>query len=186
MARIRVRLGSESVFSFNQNRRSAWPGARSRRVPGNEDISLIQVSVGEGVSTTAVAGDIIRLMRTRRHLSPTEQDDFRVNDMTQISSMLTGTTETLTALLSAVAADSLLVGGIGIMNIMLVSVTERTREIGIRLAVGATETEVLLQFLVEAVALSSSGGLLGIALAMITSYECARARRTRSGSLARL
>ncbi len=147
--------------------------ALQRRVTGNENVSLIQVSVEEGVSTTAVAGDITRLMRTRRHLAATEQDDFRVNDMTQISSMLTGTTETLTALLSAVAAVSLLVGGIGIMNIMLVSVTERTREIGIRLAVGAMETEVLLQFLVEAVALSSFGGFLGIALAMITSYVLA-------------
>jgi putative ABC transport system permease protein len=147
--------------------------ALQRRVTGNENISLIQVSVADGVSTTAVASDITRLMRARRHLSATEQDDFRVNDMTQISSMLTGTTETLTALLSAVAAVSLLVGGIGIMNIMLVSVTERTREIGIRLAVGAMETEVLLQFLVEAVALSSFGGLLGIALAMITSYVLA-------------
>jgi putative ABC transport system permease protein len=144
--------------------------ALQRRVTGNEYVSLIQVSVQDGVSTSAVASDITRLMRARRHLSATEPDDFRVNDMTQISSMLTGTTETLTALLSAVAAVSLLVGGIGIMNIMLVSVTERTREIGIRLAVGALETEVLLQFLVEAVALSSLGGLLGIALAMIASY----------------
>jgi putative ABC transport system permease protein len=147
--------------------------ALQRRVTGNENVSLIQVSVQDGVSTTAVASDITRLMRARRHLSATERDDFRVNDMTQISSMLTGTTETLTALLSAVAAVSLLVGGIGIMNIMLVSVTERTREIGIRLAVGAMETEVLLQFLVEAVALSSFGGLLGIALAMIKSYVLA-------------
>ncbi len=113
-------------------------------------------------------------MRERRHLAPTERDDFRVNDMTQISSMLTGTTQTLTALLSAVAAVSLLVGGIGIMNIMLVSVTERTREIGIRLAIGAMETEVLLQFLVEAVALSSFGGLVGIALALVTSLVAAR------------
>jgi putative ABC transport system permease protein len=147
--------------------------ALQRRITGNENVSQIQVSVQDGVSTSAVAGDITRLMRVRRHVSPGEQDDFRVNDMTQISSILTGTTETLTALLSAVAAVSLLVGGIGIMNIMLVSVTERTREIGIRLAVGAMETDVLLQFLVEAVALSSFGGLLGIAVAMITSYMLA-------------
>jgi len=148
--------------------------ALHRRVTGNENVSLLQVWVADGVSTTAVTADIVRLMRARRHLAPTERDDFRVNDMTQISSMLTGTTQTLTALLSAVAAVSLLVGGIGIMNIMLVSVTERTREIGIRLAVGAMETEVLLQFLVEAVALSSFGGLVGIALALVTSFVAAR------------
>jgi putative ABC transport system permease protein len=144
-----------------------------RRITGNENVNLIQVSVASGVSTSAVSADIARLMRARRHLGPTERDDFRVNDMTQISSMLTGTTETLTALLSAVAAVSLLVGGIGIMNIMLVSVTERTREIGIRLAIGAMETEVLLQFLVEAVVLSSLGGLLGIALALVGSFVLA-------------
>jgi len=147
--------------------------ALQRRVTGNENVSLIQVSVQDGVSTTAVGADITRLMRTRRHLSATEPDNFRVNDMTQISSMLTGTTETLTALLSAVAAVSLLVGGIGIMNIMLVSVTERTREIGVRLAIGAMETDVLLQFLVEAVALSSFGGLVGIALALVGSWVLA-------------
>jgi putative ABC transport system permease protein len=147
--------------------------ALQRRIAGNENVSQILVSVQDGISTSAVAGDITRLMRERRHLADSEQGNFRVTDMTQISNMLTGTTETLTALLSAVAAVSLLVGGIGIMNIMLVSVTERTREIGIRLAVGAMETDVLLQFLVEAVALSSFGGFLGIALAMITSYVLA-------------
>ena len=147
--------------------------ALQRRVTGNENISQIQVSVADGASTEAVTRDIVSLMRIRRHLAPTEQDDFRVNDMTQISSMLAGTTQTLTALLSSVAAVSLLVGGIGIMNIMLVSVTERTREIGIRLAIGAMETEVLLQFLVEAVALSSFGGVIGIALALGTSLVLA-------------
>ena len=95
-----------------------------------------------------------------------EEDDFNVFDMKQIASVLTGITSVLTGLLAAVAAISLLVGGIGIMNIMLVSVTERTREIGIRLAVGAQETQVLMQFLVEAIALSLLGGLLGILLGL--------------------
>jgi len=105
-------------------------------------------------------------MRERRRIGPFEEDDFNVFDMKQISSMLTGITSVLTGLLSAVAAVSLLVGGIGIMNIMLVSVTERTREIGIRLAVGATEGHVLLQFLVESIVLSLIGGLIGIVLGL--------------------
>lgn len=109
-------------------------------------------------------------MRERRHLAPAEDDDFHVMDMKEIAKMLTGTTQMLTALLSAVAAVSLLVGGIGIMNIMLVSVTERTREIGIRVAVGAFEREVLMQFLVEAVVLSSFGGFVGIVVALAVSF----------------
>jgi putative ABC transport system permease protein len=108
-------------------------------------------------------------MRERRHLSPSEDDNFSVMDTKEIAKMLTSTTKVLTALLGAVAAVSLLVGGIGIMNIMLVSVTERTREIGIRLAIGALEREVLMQFLVEAVVLSSFGGLFGIILALAGS-----------------
>jgi putative ABC transport system permease protein len=110
------------------------------------------------------------LMRERRHLSASDDDNFNVMDMKEIATMLTGTTQLLTALLSAVAAVSLLVGGIGIMNIMLVSVTERTREIGIRLAIGALEREVLMQFLVEAVVLSSFGGLIGIVLSLSASF----------------
>ena len=137
-----------------------------RRVSGNQDVSLIQISVREGASTDKAKKDIERLMRERRHLGPSDDDNFTVMDMKEITNMLTGTTKMLTALLSAVAAVSLLVGGIGIMNIMLVSVTERTREIGIRLAIGALEREVLTQFLVEAVVLSSFGGLIGIALAL--------------------
>ena len=140
--------------------------ALQRRVAGNQDVGLIQVSVREGASTDKAQRDIERLMRERRHLSPSDDDNFSVMDMKELAKMLTGTTQVLTALLGAVGAVSLLVGGIGIMNIMLVSVTERTREIGIRLAIGALEREVLLQFLVEAVVLSSFGGVIGILLGL--------------------
>ena len=117
-----------------------------RRLAGNRNVTLIQVSVREGESTEAAKAEIERLMRKRRHINAKEQDDFSVRDMKEVANMLTETTKLLTTLLSAVAAVSLLVGGIGIMNIMLVSVTERTREIGIRLAIGALEREVLMQF----------------------------------------
>jgi putative ABC transport system permease protein len=137
-----------------------------RRLTGKTDITNILVSAADGVSTEKVKADIERLMRERRHMGRNKADDFNVRDMKEIVSTLTGTTRVLTALLGAVAAVSLLVGGIGIMNIMLVSVTERTREIGTRLAIGALEREVLMQFLVEAVVLSSLGGLCGIALGL--------------------
>tara|TARA_R110002020_G_scaffold18931_28_gene65531 strand:- start:4477 stop:5691 length:1215 start_codon:yes stop_codon:yes gene_type:complete len=140
--------------------------AFQRRIAGNQDVSLIFASIRNGISTDKAKADIERLMRERRRIGPFEEDDFNVFDMKQISSMLTGITSVLTGLLSAVAAVSLLVGGIGIMNIMLVSVTERTREIGIRLAVGATEGQVLLQFLVESIVLSLIGGLIGIVLGL--------------------
>lgn len=137
-----------------------------RRLAGNQDVGLIQISVEDGASTQRVEQAVTELLRERRHISPSEEDDFSVMDMKEIANMLSGTTRVLTMLLGAVAAVSLLVGGIGIMNIMLVSVTERTREIGIRLAIGAMEREVLLQFLVEAVVLSSLGGAIGIILAL--------------------
>ncbi|HUV49597.1 MAG TPA: ABC transporter permease [Anaerolineae bacterium] len=135
-----------------------------RRITGNSDVSRILVSAHDGVSTRKVEQDIEQLMRERRHISPSKDDDFYVRDMQELVSTMTGTTRVLTGLLGAVAAVSLLVGGIGIMNIMLVSVTERTREIGIRLAIGALERDVLMQFLVEAVVLSSLGGVIGIVL----------------------
>ena len=144
-----------------------------RRIAGNQDIPQIYISAREGASTQRVQHDIELLLRERRHISPGEDDDFSVRDMQEIARTLTGTTEVLTALLGAVAAVSLLVGGIGIMNIMLVSVTERTREIGIRLAIGALEREVLMQFLVEAVVLSSFGGIVGILLAIFASMGLA-------------
>ncbi len=147
--------------------------AMQRRITGNQDVNIIQVSARESASTTRTQQDIERLMRERRHLSENEENDFNVMDMKEIANMLTSTTKVLTALLGAVAAVSMLVGGIGIMNIMLVSVTERTREIGIRLAIGALEREVLLQFLVEAAVLSSFGGMVGIVLALAASVGLA-------------
>ncbi|MCU0576470.1 MAG: ABC transporter permease [Desulfobacterota bacterium] len=137
-----------------------------RRIAGNTDVSAIMVSALSGVPTEKVQKDIEQLLRERRRISVGDDDDFHVRDMKEILSTLTGTTRILTALLGAVAAVSLLVGGIGIMNIMLVSVTERTREIGTRLAIGALEREVLMQFLVEAVVLSLFGGLFGIILGL--------------------
>ena len=145
-----------------------------RRLAGNQEVGMIQVTVREGASTEKVQQAIEQLMRERRHIAPGKDDNFHVMDLKEITKMLTGTTKTLTALLGAVAAVSLLVGGIGIMNIMLVSVTERTREIGIRLAIGALESEVLVQFLVEAVVLSSLGGILGIVLAVASSLGLSR------------
>ena len=139
-----------------------------RRLTGNvNDVSMLMLSLRDGVAADPVMEQIRKLMRERRKLSENADDDFNVMDTKQIAETLSGTIRTMTGLLGAVAAVSLLVGGIGIMNIMLVSVTERTREIGIRLAIGALEHEVLLQFLIEAVALSALGGLVGIVLALV-------------------
>ncbi|MGJ8533482.1 MAG: ABC transporter permease [Alphaproteobacteria bacterium] len=138
----------------------------TRRIAGSADVSMISLSMRDGVSTDRAVNDVTMLMREIRRIDPGDEDDFTLNTMEQLSSMLTGISDVLTGLLSAVAAVSLLVGGIGIMNIMLVSVTERTREIGIRMAVGAQASQVLLQFLVEAIVLSVLGGAIGIALGM--------------------
>lgn len=140
-----------------------------RRYTGNRDISLIMVAVDDAYDTHAIQGTLEKLLRERRQIKPGSEDNFTVFDTKQISDTLTGTTTILTQIVSAVAAISLLVGGIGIMNIMLVSVTERTREIGIRLAIGAVAREVLLQFLVEAVVLSCLGGVIGLVIALIAS-----------------
>ncbi len=145
-----------------------------RRLTGSQDVSRLTVAVREGASIDAAKEQLVLLMRERRNIAENEDDNFRVMDTRQIAETLTGTTRILTMLLGAVAAVSLLVGGIGIMNIMLVSVTERTREIGIRLAIGALEREVLLQFLIEAVVLASLGGLIGLALAAGASMTIAR------------
>ncbi len=142
-----------------------------RRIGGSTEVSSMILSAENGVSTSKIQANVERLLRERRKIIAGREDDFSVNDMTQMASTLTGTTTLMTGLLGAVAAVSLLVGGIGIMNIMLVSVTERTREIGIRLAIGALEQQVLMQFLVEAVTLSLAGGIIGILLGLGLAYS---------------
>ena len=144
--------------------------AVQRKLTGKTDVNTILISMMDGASSTQVTNRIKVLMRERRKLSDNEEDNFSIQDTKEIAQALSGAIGTMTTLLGAVAAVSLLVGGIGIMNIMLVSVTERTREIGIRLAIGALEKEVLLQFLTEAVALSTIGGLIGILLALFACY----------------
>ncbi len=143
-----------------------------RRIAGNNDISSIYVSAAEGRPTILVQSQLESLMRQRRR--PSGEDDFNVRDMAEIAATMASATGAMTALLGAIAGVSLLVGGIGIMNIMLVSVTERTREIGIRLSIGALPGEVLLQFLIEAVVLSSLGGMIGIVSGLTGGWFAAR------------
>ena len=137
-----------------------------RKIKGDKDISSILISITEGKYIENAKSDITALMQERRAIKVGESDNFYIRDMEEILSTMTSTTKMLTYLLGSIAAISLLVGGIGIMNIMLVSVTERTREIGTRLAIGAMENEVLLQFLVEAIVLSTLGGIIGIFLGL--------------------
>ena len=136
-----------------------------RRIVGHTRVNTLLVSMNDGANAEAVKSALTQLMRERRKLAESDEDNFNILDTKQLAETLSGTTKIMTMLLGAVAAVSLLVGGIGIMNIMLVSVTERTREIGLRLAIGALEREVLLQFLIEAVVLAALGGLIGIVLA---------------------
>jgi len=144
-----------------------------RRITGNTRVNTLLVSMAEGSDATRIKSGITQLLREQRKLADGVEDNFNVLDTKQLADTLSGTTQIMTTLLGAVAAVSLLVGGIGVMNIMLVSVTERTREIGLRLAIGALEREVLLQFLIEAVVLASLGGLMGIALATVASLGLA-------------
>jgi len=150
-------------------------GSFQRRITGKNELSLILVSAEEGFDTSIVAESIRALLRQRRHRPVGSDDDFNVRDMAEIADTVTSTTNALTALLGAIAAVSLVVGGIGIMNIMLVSVTERTREIGIRLAIGAFAGEVMMQFLLEAIVLSTLGGVIGVVLGLLGSFFAARA-----------
>lgn len=141
-----------------------------RKVQGNLDVSTIVISVLEERYIEEAKEQITSLMQDRRAIKIGEPDNFHIRDMKDILDTMTSTTKMLTYLLGSIAAISLLVGGIGIMNIMLVSVTERTREIGIRLAIGAMQNEVLMQFLIEAIVLSTWGGIIGIVLGLGVGY----------------
>ena len=145
-----------------------------RRLEGNQDVASISMQLAPGVSTARAISEIDTLMQERRRIQLGEENDFSVSDMKEIASMLNSVNAVLTGLLSSVAAVSLLVGGISIMNIMLVSVTERTREIGIRLSVGAQAHQVLAQFLIEAVVLSLIGGVIGILIGLGLALIAAR------------
>lgn len=141
-----------------------------RRVTGSRKVGALMVSMEDGADSAPLKASLRTLLRERRKLAEGDDDNFNIFDTQQLADTLSSTMGVLTSLLGAVAAVSLLVGGIGIMNIMLVSVTERTREIGLRLAVGALEREVLLQFLIEAVVLSALGGVVGVVIATGASF----------------
>lgn len=166
----------QSTFGQDQDDFVIMPlTAFQRRVAGNNDVGSIYVSAVSDSATDKAKAQIEALMRERRRVASGQNDDFSVQDMKEISKTLGSVTGALTALLGAIAGVSLLVGGIGIMNIMLISVTERTREIGIRLAIGARGREVLLQFLIEAVTLSAMGGIFGMILGSGGSFAATKA-----------
>ena len=139
-------------------------GIVSKYFVAGDDVRTIGVSVADQAQMTAVQAEITTLLRSRHGLAATDDDDFSIFDQSQLLQTANAISGTLTLLLGGIASISLIVGGIGIMNIMLVSVRERTREIGIRKAVGARRRDILAQFLIEALTLSGLGGLIGIAV----------------------
>ncbi|HET6464203.1 MAG TPA: ABC transporter permease [Nitrospiria bacterium] len=140
-----------------------------KRIMGVTYVQAIMISANSPEETVAAEEEIQRLLHQRHHIPPKQDDDFTVRNMTDIAAAAEASSQIMTLLLGSIASVSLIVGGIGIMNIMLVSVTERTREIGIRMAVGARSRDILLQFLIEAVVLSLAGGILGVILGVASS-----------------
>jgi len=145
--------------------------AVQRRINGNNDIPFIWLAADTATAVPGIIKQVQQLMHERRHIAPGEKDNFNVEDLAQITQTIRQVTGVMTLFVAAVASVSLLVGGIGIMNIMLVSVTERTREIGLRKAVGARRADILSQFLIEALVVSLLGGLMGIALGCALSFS---------------
>jgi putative ABC transport system permease protein len=147
--------------------------AMHRRLQGDTEVGSISVALLKSVSSVDGIRSVQALMRERRNIDLGKVDDFSVTDMKDFNNLLSGVNSVMTGLLSAVAAVSLLVGGIGIMNIMLVTVTERTREIGLRMAVGARRRDILAQFLLEALAVCVAGGAFGLALGVGAAWIAA-------------
>ncbi|MEK7448289.1 MAG: ABC transporter permease [Planctomycetota bacterium] len=153
------------------------PWTTVRRVLQNSafnDVNQLLLNIDSTSQLESAKKEITEILRQRHHLAPVADNDFTINDMTELSKTVTETARLMTLLLAVIASISLLVGGIGIMNIMLVSVTERTREIGLRMAVGARGQDILLQFVVEAIVLSGIGGILGILIGSGTAELVAR------------
>jgi putative ABC transport system permease protein len=148
--------------------------SQSRTSQGEHVVSSINLTVSDEKQADYVVEEITSLLRTRHRLSSNANDDFRIQSMQEISQAMQETTNTMTLLLGAIAAISLLVGGIGVMNIMLVSVLERTREIGIRKALGARERDIWTQFLLEAASLTFAGGIIGVIVGWVIAYIVSR------------
>ncbi len=163
---VMTRKGS-AAFGQDQDDTIIVPWTTCRRVIQNSpfnDVHQLLISLKSMERMARAKEEIAGILRQRHRIAPGEEDDFTITDMTEVTQMITQVSRLMTLLLTVIASISLVVGGIGIMNIMLVSVTERTREIGLRMAVGARRRDILLQFLVEAIALAGAGGVLGIAL----------------------
>ena len=153
------------------------PWTTVRRVLQNSpfnNVNQLMISLGSMKDLDQAKAEISQILRQRHRLNANTDDDFTVTDMTEVTKMITSVSTMMTMLLTVIASISLVVGGIGIMNIMLVAVSERTREIGLRLAVGARKRDIMMQFLVEAVALSGAGGLIGIGLGITTANILAK------------
>lgn len=167
-----------SSFGQDQDATVIMPlTAFQRRISGSSDVDTIFVAGGEGAAMADLQAAAEDILRDVRHVRPTEDDDFNVRDMTQIADAMASTTKVMSGMLGAVAAVSLLVGGIGIMNIMLASVLERTNEIGLRRAIGARKRDIRMQFMAEAIAISLAGGIIGVGL----GYGISRAVAAFSG-----
>jgi putative ABC transport system permease protein len=161
----------QSAFGQDQDDTIIAPyTAVQKRLLGQAHLSNILVATGEGATTSQVTAGVTELLRRRHRIAAGAADDFNVRSPEEMARVLSSTTDTMAYLLASVAAISLMVGGIGIMNIMLVSVTERTREIGLRRALGAKRIDVLRQFVAEALSLSLAGGSMGVALGIGSAY----------------